>query len=73
MEKINGAAFGKGLIPKYRCWSIGAIECYLLGCNCKKCNLAFFVKNCRMKESVIAFVKVFGAPCRRKIEILEDK
>lgn len=41
-------------------WTKAAIECYMLGCNCSKCPTAEYVKNCRMKQSVIQLVARFG-------------
>ena len=51
-------------------WTQTAIDCYLLGCSCYRCNLykIYFLKDsrkCRMKETVIELVRKFGAPMER--------
>lgn len=48
-------------------WTQSAIECYLIGCNCSKCNLnkIYFSKSvfkCKMKETVIELVRRIGIP-----------
>lgn len=51
----------------FKNWTPTAIDCYLLGCSCSKCNLyrIYFMKNdirCRMKDTVIELVRRLGAP-----------
>ena len=48
-------------------WTPTAVDCYLLGCTCSKCNLykIYFGKSeqkCKMKETVIELVRRFGIP-----------
>lgn len=48
-------------------WTPTAVDCYLLGCSCSKCNLynIYFKhkeQKCRMKETVIELVRRFGVP-----------
>ena len=48
-------------------WTNTAVDCYLLGCNCSKCNLykIYFKKNifkCKMKDTVIELVRKLGKP-----------
>ena len=48
-------------------WTPTAIDCYLLGCCCARCNLykIYFANTdgkCRMKETVIELVRRLGAP-----------
>ena len=48
-------------------WTPSAIDCYLIGCSCSKCNLnkIYFAKSqirCRMKETVIELVRRLGVP-----------
>lgn len=48
-------------------WTPTAIDCYKLGCNCKKCGLyKIYFENstfkCKMKETVIELVRKLGAP-----------
>ena len=48
-------------------WTPSAIDCYSIGCNCKKCNLykMFFIKSdykCMMKNTVIELVRKLGKP-----------
>lgn len=48
-------------------WTPTAIECYLLGCNCQKCNLfkIYFTNRnykCMMKNTVIELVRKIGTP-----------
>ena len=50
-------------------WTPTAIDCYLLGCCCTKCNLyKIYFSNtdgkCRMKETVIELVRRLGAPSK---------
>lgn len=50
-------------------WTPTAIECYLLGCNCSKCNInkIYFkdsIFKCKMKDTVIELVRKFGKPER---------
>lgn len=55
-------------------WTPAAIECYLLGCSCSKCNIykIYFLPNnnkCRMKDTVIELVRRLGAPKKGDYEI----
>ena len=48
-------------------WTQSAIDCYLLGCVCSKCNLykLYFKKSsykCQMKNTVIELVRKTGKP-----------
>ena len=48
-------------------WTPTAIDCYLLGCSCYKCNLykIYFLGNryqCKMKDVVLELVRKFGVP-----------
>ena len=48
-------------------WTPTAIDCYLLGCSCYKCNLykIYFLENryqCKMKDVVLELVRKFGVP-----------
>ena len=52
-------------------WTPSAIDCYLLGCSCYKCNLykIYFLKSkykCKMKNVVFELVKKIGAPKRNE-------
>lgn len=54
-------------------WTPSAIDCYLSGCCCLKCNLykIYFSKNgfkCKMKETVIELVRRHGKPDLQKME-----
>ena len=54
-------------------WTKAAEECYLLGCNCSKCNIykIYFSKSvfkCKMKETVIELVRKYGKPDIKKEE-----
>ncbi len=58
-------------------WTPSAIDCYLIGCNCSKCNLykVYFshsLFSCRMKEVVIELVRKNGIP-EEKLEGLYDE
>lgn len=52
-------------------WSKTAIECYEIGCQCKKCDLPKKIESefkCGMKTVVLELVKKFGAPeCKKQI------
>lgn len=72
MDKINAARFSSpGFTP--RKWTKSALECYELGCRCTHCPINEIIHNCKMKYTVFRLVLQFGAPFRRKREILEDK
>ena len=46
-------------------WTPTAIDCYRLGCRCSKCNLYklyFQNSKCRMKETVMELVRLYGKP-----------
>lgn len=48
-------------------WTPTAVDCYLIGCTCSKCNLnkIYFsqsVTKCRMKDTVIELVRRVGVP-----------
>ena len=56
-------------------WTPTAIDCYRLKCRCSECNLykAFFKNShsrCRMKETVIELVRLYGIPSK---EVLENE
>ena len=51
----------------FKNWTPTAKDCYIIGCNCSKCNIyKIYFKNsvfkCRMKEAVIELVRKFGKP-----------
>ena len=52
------------IICKPRKWTQQAIECYLLGGVCSKCNVP--LKDCQMKYTVIELVRLYGKPISRK-------
>ena len=48
-------------------WTQSAYDCYIIGCNCSKCNLnKIYFRNseykCKMKYTVIELVRTIGAP-----------
>lgn len=48
-------------------WTQAAIDCYMLGCSCYRCNLnkIYFLESgfkCKMKETVIELVRRLGVP-----------
>ena len=48
-------------------WTQTAIDCYMLGCICSKCNIykIYFLESgfrCRMKDCVIELVRRLGIP-----------
>ena len=48
-------------------WTQTAVDCYMLGCVCSKCNIyKFYFLNsggkCKMKDTVIELVRRLGAP-----------
>lgn len=52
-------------------WTPTAIECYELGCQCKKCGLyrIYFSNSttkCMMKDTVIELVRKLGIPRENK-------
>ena len=49
---------------KYRSWSKSAILCYNIGCRCSKCTIVpeKFKDICKMKQSVLELVRVYGRP-----------
>lgn len=54
-------------------WTPTAVDCYLLGCACSKCNLykIYFANvdgHCRMKETVIELVRRLGVPKKENYE-----
>lgn len=50
-----------GLEPER--WTKTAQDCYSIGCTCIKCNLYGIMQNrCRMKNTVFALVRKYGAP-----------
>ncbi len=52
-------------VPKFKViqWTPTAAECYLIGCNCKKCHLAEILETkCLMKNVVFELVRKFGKP-----------
>ena len=69
---------GRGNLMRYRYnvlsnqtttknWTPTAIDCYLLGCSCYKCNLykIYFLgtnNKCKMKNVVLELVRKYGAP-----------
>lgn len=58
-------------------WTPQAIECYLLGCNCKNCIIyqAHLITSgtCRMKFNVIENVKKIGIPTKNDLENYENR
>ena len=59
-------------------WTSAAIDCYLIGCSCSRCNLykIYFSESnfhCRMKETVIELVRRCGAPEREKDDYQEPE
>lgn len=47
---------------KYK-WTSAAIDCFKIGCNCKKCSISEIMQTrCKMKEIVLELVKKYGAP-----------
>jgi hypothetical protein len=54
-------------------WTPTAIDCYLLGCSCSKCNIykIYFYNTemrCRMKDTVIELVRRIGVPSKELYE-----
>lgn len=50
-------------MPKYRCWTQGAVECYSRGCVCEGCETFELIgKKCQMKKAVIQLVASCGKP-----------
>ena len=52
-------------------WTPTAVDCYLLGCTCAKCNLykIYFLNSgykCKMKDTVIELVRRLGVPYNEK-------
>lgn len=59
-------------------WTSAAIDCYMLGCSCYKCNLnkIYFLNSnfkCKMKETVIELVRRYGIPDEIKNEYGKKK
>lgn len=52
-------------------WSVSAVDCYELGCNCSKCNIIpqDMKKECQMKETVLELVRRYGKPERTNDEV----
>lgn len=53
-------------------WTQTAEDCYLIGCNCSRCNIykIYFSENkfrCKMKEIVIELVRRYGKPNFKKV------
>ena len=74
MEKIDcGSLLKNAEVASPDKWTVGAWDCYKLGCNCSKCNVAKFVDNCKMKLSVRALVRKFGLPSDEEQSKLENE
>ena len=64
MSKKENVSSGKISEKK---WSPSAIDCFLINCDCKRCNLnkiyfkGYYFK-CRMKETVQELIKCLGTP-----------
>lgn len=44
-------------------WTKSSIDCYLLGCQCEKCEVYRIIgKQCRMKLAVLELVRRHGVP-----------
>lgn len=57
-----------------RRWTRTAIDCYSIGCNCKKCIIPEIMtsQKCQMKKTVIELVKKFGKPEKINSKYLEE-
>lgn len=61
-------------MPKFLRWTKSAIECYQKGCDCSDCYIkSLLSERCRMKESVIELVRVYGKPDIKTIQFIEDE
>ena len=51
-------------IPKYRDWSVSAIECYRIGGTCSKCDIMpeDMKKKCKLRFVIVDLVRRLGAP-----------
>lgn len=59
--------------PKWRRWTIGAVDCYKRGCRCPGCFLNGYFesqKKCQMKWAVIELVRLMGIP-KENLEYLK--
>ncbi|MCQ2738747.1 MAG: hypothetical protein MJ237_00810 [bacterium] len=59
-------------------WTQSAVDCYLIGCSCQKCNLyrVYFstsVYKCQMKNTVIDLVRKVGVPEITEYDFQEQK
>ena len=45
-------------------WTIQALECYKIGCNCRRCSVKVQLKSqkCQMKAVVMELIKETGLP-----------
>ena len=61
----------RGIKTCTRRWTKSAEDCYMLGCDCSKCDTAVIMESkCCMKPIVLELVRKFGAP---KIDREEGK
>ena len=59
--------------PKYTQWTLTAIECYKLGCDCEKCDLPSILETkCVMKYAVFQLVRKFGIPAEKTERLLKE-
>ena len=56
----------EGEYPEYNCWTVTAVECYKINCDCRICTLLdnrfseLRYTNCKMKLAVSQLKKKFG-------------
>lgn len=56
-----------------RRWTLSAIDCYKIGCNCSRCTIPEIMETpCKMKYCVLELVKKFGKPVNT-VGIIENK
>lgn len=60
MDKIDTTRWHSISDNNAKNWTPAAIECYEHHCTCSKCPVSEYIKNCRMKYSVIQLIAKFG-------------
>ena len=55
-------------------WTISAVQCYMLGCQCLKCNIPDLLESkCLMKKAVMELVRKFGKPTQEMIKNIKKE